>query len=356
MQFSVCARITLGGDWGRLMDISVMKRPEVEEFIRRMCGIYEVVLYTAAMENYGAKVIERLDPERLIPYILFRNKCSMVKGRLVKSLAHLGRDLKDVVIVDNSPSCYALQPCNGIPIKSWIDDKEDKELEKLVLVLELLSKVDDVRDYLRELVIDNRIDYADAVRLLRGETQIARPELESRPEFGAARESPKRSQSLLYLPKINEDIDGESKISPLKTQSRTLNSFPDKDSWPLSVRCKSGSADSEISELIFTVREELEDKDTRENSTQKSLARNSTDSCSTASSEDLTRISLDLRYLHCMNRIPKLVDELFEYEKGRRNSLKEPGQRYSENFSYRGSAKMDTFCYEKNNNYAEQKY
>lgn len=338
------------------MEISVMKRPGAEEFIKRMSGIYEVVLYTAAVESYGAKVAEKLDPQHLIPHRLFRNKCSLVKGRLVKNLAHLGRDLKDVVIVDNSPSCYVLQPCNGIPIKSWIDDKEDKELEKLVLVLELLSKVDDVRDYLRELVIDNKIDYADAVKLLRGETQIARPELESRAEFGAAHESPKRSQSLLCLPKINEDVDGEGKISPLKTQSGTLDSFPGRENWPPSARCKSDSVDSEMPEVIFMAREELKDKDTQENSPRKALARNSTDSCSTTSSEDLVANSLELRYPHYINRSPKLVDELFEYEEEKGDGVRESGQRRSENLSYCGSAKMDASDYGKNRNYAGRKY
>eukprot|EP00826_Nyctotherus_ovalis_P034091 TRINITY_DN2797_c0_g1_i1.p1 TRINITY_DN2797_c0_g1~~TRINITY_DN2797_c0_g1_i1.p1 ORF type:complete len:288 (+),score=63.14 TRINITY_DN2797_c0_g1_i1:633-1496(+) len=132
-----------------------------------MCSLYEVVAFTASLEDYGRLVLDELDPERKICYRLFRGSCSLVRGGVVKNLARLGRDLKDVVIVDNSPSSYALQPCNGIPIKTWRDDENDTELQKLTPVLELLTKADDVRDYLRELVIDDKIDYDDAIRMLR---------------------------------------------------------------------------------------------------------------------------------------------------------------------------------------------
>jgi len=36
--------------------------------------------------------------------------------------------LKDVVIVDNNPDCYTFDQSNAIPIESWFEDQEDKEL------------------------------------------------------------------------------------------------------------------------------------------------------------------------------------------------------------------------------------
>ena len=55
----------------------------------------------------------------------------MIDNAYVKDLKRLGRDLKKIVLVDNSPVCYSLQPENGIPIKSWYGDKTDTELYKL---------------------------------------------------------------------------------------------------------------------------------------------------------------------------------------------------------------------------------
>ena len=45
----------------------------------------------------------------------------------------LGRNLKKTIIVDNIEENYRyLQPDNGIMIKSWYDDLEDRELDKLL--------------------------------------------------------------------------------------------------------------------------------------------------------------------------------------------------------------------------------
>lgn len=147
----------------------MLVRPGVYVFLRKMCELYEVVVYTASTRNYADKVLDAIDPERTVTHRLFRKHCTLYNCEFVKDLSQLGRDLKDVIIVDNSPDCYMLQPCNGIPISTWTNDKNDRELDKLSSILELLHKVDDVRDYLREVVRDNELDYLEAIRLLKGE-------------------------------------------------------------------------------------------------------------------------------------------------------------------------------------------
>lgn len=57
----------------------------------------------------------------------------------------LNVDLRDVVIVDNAVYSFAFQLDNGIPIVSWFDNENDKELSNLIGYLSYLSKVDDVR-------------------------------------------------------------------------------------------------------------------------------------------------------------------------------------------------------------------
>jgi RNA polymerase II subunit A small phosphatase-like protein len=62
-----------------------------------------------------------------------------VKGKKVKDLSLLGRPLDRVAIIDNSPAAYLFQPRNAIPIRSWFHDPHDRDLLKLLKLLEPLA-------------------------------------------------------------------------------------------------------------------------------------------------------------------------------------------------------------------------
>ena len=93
---------------------------------------------------------------------LFREHCTFHNNTFVKDLSKLGRELKDIIIIDNSPSAYMFQPENALPITSWYEDQKDRELQKLIPILERLSQVEDVRNYIKYLVVDNRILFTRA--------------------------------------------------------------------------------------------------------------------------------------------------------------------------------------------------
>lgn len=63
----------------------------------------------------------------------------------------MGRDLKDTIIIDNSPTSYIFHPQHAVPISSWFSDAHDNELLDLIPVLEDLSE-QDVQDV--SLVLD----------------------------------------------------------------------------------------------------------------------------------------------------------------------------------------------------------
>lgn len=73
-----------------------------------------------------------------------------VEGNFLKDLNVLGRDLTQTVIVDNSPHAFGFQVDNGIPIESWFDDPNDRELLKLAKFLDKLKGCNDVRKIVRE--------------------------------------------------------------------------------------------------------------------------------------------------------------------------------------------------------------
>lgn len=83
----------------------VTLRPGVEAFIEQVSEYYDVVMWTASLREYADPVMDFIDPQRRAIARLYRESCSPLKGGLAKNLAKLGRDLKDVVIIDVQGIC-----------------------------------------------------------------------------------------------------------------------------------------------------------------------------------------------------------------------------------------------------------
>lgn len=133
---------------GVMTDVYVLKRPGLDVFLKKMAQWFEVGVYTASLARYADPLLDLLDPHGTISWRLFREACCHYEGVYVKDLSRLGRSLASTVIIDNSPHSYMLQPENGIPIGSFIDDRSDQELIDMLPFLEGLKDSEDARDYL----------------------------------------------------------------------------------------------------------------------------------------------------------------------------------------------------------------
>jgi RNA polymerase II subunit A small phosphatase-like protein len=125
-------------------DINVIRRPGLDEFLRAVGSIYEVVIFTASLAKYANPVVDTIDTSRVVKHRLFREHCVFEEGNYVKDLSMLGRDLKSTIIIDNSAVSYQFQPENAIPCSNFIDDPNDTDLYELVPLLEALVGVADV--------------------------------------------------------------------------------------------------------------------------------------------------------------------------------------------------------------------
>ncbi|KAH7407851.1 NLI interacting factor-like phosphatase-domain-containing protein [Cadophora sp. MPI-SDFR-AT-0126] len=127
----------------------VHKRPHCDDFLRRICKWYNLVIFTASVQEYADPVIDFLETERkFFSGRYYRQHCTYRHGAFIKDLSSVEPDLSKVMILDNSPLSYMFHQDNAIPIEGWISDPTDNDLMHLVPLLEGLQYVTDVRAFL----------------------------------------------------------------------------------------------------------------------------------------------------------------------------------------------------------------
>jgi CTD small phosphatase-like protein 2 len=91
---------------GTFVEITIFIRPYIKECLKKLKEHYEIVLFTAAYKGYADAIINYIDTENeFFDYRLYRNHCVQFYNNafLVKDLRIIrNRDLKDMVLVDNS--------------------------------------------------------------------------------------------------------------------------------------------------------------------------------------------------------------------------------------------------------------
>jgi Dullard-like phosphatase family protein len=144
-------------DWGM-----VYFRPYLRTFLEAVCKVFEVVLFTAACKEYADQIVNAIDPDnRFFEFRLYRDSCqectpdpSHPESKIyIKDLRVLGRDLSDVVLIDNSLLCFACQLNNGIVCNPFKGGSEDKELISILDVLSMLNRSPemDTRRFFRKM-------------------------------------------------------------------------------------------------------------------------------------------------------------------------------------------------------------
>ena len=147
--------------------IHVLKRPYLDEFLNIVTQKYEVVIFTASISDYANPLLDQLDPYKKISHRLFREHCTKSdNGLFIKDLNRLGRDLKDVIIIDNNPVSFTFNKDNGLPILTWHSIQTDNELIKLIPLLTYLSTVDDIRPVINKIVNGYYVNYKEVNKII----------------------------------------------------------------------------------------------------------------------------------------------------------------------------------------------
>ena len=106
-------------------------RPNAIKLIAYLSQYFELVLFTASIEEYADIVSKCFD--NYIHYKLYRKHTTKVinengKEIYVKDLRKLGRCLNKVCIIDNNQDSFLFQKENGLEICGFYGDDNDKEL------------------------------------------------------------------------------------------------------------------------------------------------------------------------------------------------------------------------------------
>jgi CTD small phosphatase-like protein 2 len=124
-------------NWENL-EVKARFRPHLKLFLEKMSEKFEIVIFTASLAQFASPVMDAIDPDgRFISHRLYRESCTYFGGFFIKDLSSLNRNLKSTVIVDNSPNSYMWHVENAISIKSWYSESTDREL---IRVMHLLNK------------------------------------------------------------------------------------------------------------------------------------------------------------------------------------------------------------------------
>ena len=103
-------------------------RPGTFDLMETVHDLYEIIIFTAAKKEYAYNIIEKIDFNNYIDYILYKKHVLNIEGSLVKKLDLIGRDLNKIIYVDNLERNAKFNKKNLYLISSWYNDILDREI------------------------------------------------------------------------------------------------------------------------------------------------------------------------------------------------------------------------------------
>ncbi|KYO30887.1 mitochondrial import inner membrane translocase subunit TIM50 [Alligator mississippiensis] len=149
--------VLLRPEWSLGTGWRFKKRPGIDSLLQQLAPLYEIVVFTSETGMTAFPLIDNVDPHGFISYRLFRDATHYVDGHHVKDISCLNRDPAKVVVVDCKKEAFHLQPFNGLALKKWDGNSEDRTLYDLTAFLKTiaLSSVEDVRTVLENYSLED---------------------------------------------------------------------------------------------------------------------------------------------------------------------------------------------------------
>ncbi|CAD8144229.1 unnamed protein product [Paramecium octaurelia] len=128
--------------------VGVSVRPGLQLMLELLEPNFEIIVFTASHGQYAKRIVEYIDPKKIISRVLSREHCCFTdQGQYVKDLSIIKNlPISRTLLVDNCAISYLCQLDNGVPIIPYYDNKQDKQLLQLAKYLNGMVGADDLRE------------------------------------------------------------------------------------------------------------------------------------------------------------------------------------------------------------------
>ena len=133
-------------------------RPGAINFLKEVSPYFEIIFFTSSYKSYADFILDKIDLNKnLISHRLYKSHAIFEKGRSVKKLSMIGRDLNKTIFVDNLKFNAKYNMKNLYLITSWKGDIKDNEIYKLKnKLLEIVNNDKYNDDITKGLNINNK--------------------------------------------------------------------------------------------------------------------------------------------------------------------------------------------------------
>ena len=135
-------------------------RPGLFRFLSQVKPFYELITFTSASKEYAQPIINEIElKNKYFDYNFYREHSVINGNDFVKDISRIGRDMKRIIIVDNMEENFRLNRKNGIKIKPFYGEQNDRVLDDLSRILIMIVKrgYDDVTTALQYYANDIKV-------------------------------------------------------------------------------------------------------------------------------------------------------------------------------------------------------
>ena len=126
-------------------------RPGVINFLEEISKLYEIIIFTSSPKIYADGILNKIDIDNnYFSHRLYKDHVIFEKGKSVKKLNMIGRELNKMIFVDNTKSNAKYNLKNLCHVSTWIYDIKDQEIIKLKIKLKYIATNNKFKDDIRK--------------------------------------------------------------------------------------------------------------------------------------------------------------------------------------------------------------